>query len=215
MSTCVVAIDGPAGSGKSSVSRAVANGAGLVHLDTGSYYRAATLAVLRADVLPSDPAAATQAVRRASIEPVDGVITLDGDEVEQAIRGPEVTAAVSEVSAIPDVRAALVSAQRSWVAEHGGQAVVEGRDIGTVVFPDAAVKVYLTASAEERAKRRAAERSEDHAVHLEAIQRRDAFDSSREASPLRPADDATVVETTGMSIDEVVIEILQLIEAAR
>ncbi len=215
MTDFVVAIDGPAGSGKSSVSRTVARRAGLEHLDTGSYYRAATLAILRAGVSPGDPAAATSAVRSSVIEPIEGLITLDGEEVEEAIRGPEVTAAVSAVSAIEEVRKAMVDAQRDWVTDHGGRAVVEGRDIGTVVFPDADVKVYLTATAEERARRRADERSEDHEVHLDAIKRRDAYDASRDASPMRPAEDSVVLDTTGLSIDQVVEQILDLIREAQ
>jgi cytidylate kinase len=193
----------------------VAQRVGLAHLDTGSYYRAATLAVLRADVAPAESEPATEVVQRAAIEPVDGVMTLDGETVEDAIRGGAVTAAVSEVSAIPAVRDAMVEAQRTWVADRGGEAVVEGRDIGTVVFPDADIKVYLTASEEERARRRAVERDEDLRFHLAAIRRRDEFDSTRESSPLRPADDAIVLDTTGMSVDEVVDEIVRLIEDAR
>lgn len=213
MSAMVVAIDGPAGSGKSSVSRAVADRLGLAHLDTGGYYRAATLAVLRAGVDPEDISATVESVRAASIGPVGGEMTLDGQVVESDIRGREVTAAVSAVSAIPAVRAAMVAAQRSWVYENGHRAVVEGRDIGTVVFPDAEVKVYLTASAAERARRRAAEHDEDPVEHLRAIERRDTLDASREASPMRPADDAVIVDTTDLSLDEVIDVIVELVSS--
>lgn len=214
MTRFVVAIDGPAGSGKSSVSRAVAARAGLAHLDTGSYYRGATLAVLRAGADPNDVGAATDAVDGARVVPEGGRMFLDGEDVEDEIRGPEVTAAVSAVSAIPQVRASMVRAQREWVDDHGGRAVVEGRDIGTVVFPTATVKIYLTADPEERARRRALERAESVHDHLEAIRKRDRYDSSREASPLRPADDAHVLDTTGLSIDEVVDQIVDLIRVA-
>ncbi len=204
MVTLVVAIDGPAGSGKSTVSRGVAERLGIAHLDTGGYYRAATLAVLQASVEHDAEDRVVDVVEDAVIGPENGLMTLDGEIVEHAIRGPEVTAALSAVSAIPRVRAAMVRAQRNWVNDHGGKAVVEGRDIGTVVFPDADVKVYLTADPAERARRRAVERGEDPIDHLEAIERRDAHDSSREASPLRPAEDAVILDTTNLSIEQVI-----------
>ena len=150
----VVAIDGPSGSGKSTVARAVADALGLPVLDTGAMYRAVTLAVLEAGVAPDDDAACLRRRADASaIEVEDGVTRLDGRDVSAEIRGPEVTAAVSTVSAHPAVRDVLVDRQREWVAHHGG-GVVEGRDIGTVVFPDAPVKVFLVADDAERARRR-------------------------------------------------------------
>jgi cytidylate kinase len=207
----VVAIDGPAGSGKSTVSRGLASHLAIPHLDTGAYYRAATLAVLRAGIDSRDDQAAMAVVGRARIEPVDGRMTLDGDDVEEEIRGAEVTALVSPVSAIPAVRVAMVAAQRDWVGKHGGRAVVEGRDIGTVVFPDAQLKVFLTADAGERARRRAVERGEAFERHLDAIRRRDTYDASRAASPMRPAEDAVIVDTTGLSVEQVIGQIAAMV----
>jgi cytidylate kinase len=211
----VVAIDGPGGSGKSTVARAVAQALGLLVLDTGAMYRAATLAVLERGIDPADEMAATTAAEAAGIElGEDGAdaVVLDGRDVSVDIRGPAVTAAVSAVSAHPGVRAVMVDRQRAWVERHGG-GVVEGRDIGTVVFPDARVKVFLTASDEERARRRqldevGAARSTDVAAVREALARRDAFDSSRKFSPLRPADDAVVLDTTGRTVEDVTAEIV-------
>lgn len=207
----VVAVDGPAGAGKSTVSRGVASALGLEVLDTGAMYRAATLAVLDAGVDPHDAAAVEAVARRAAIEVSDRV-RLDGRDVTEQIRGPEVTGAVSTVSSHPGVRAVLVARQRAWVDERGG-GVVEGRDIGTVVFPDAPVKVFLTASEEERARRR--HRDEVGArreVEVEQVQaalaRRDALDRGREASPMKPAHDALVVDTTGRAADDVVAEVV-------
>ena len=141
----VIAIDGPGGVGKSTVSQQVAEARHLDYLDTGATYRAAALAVIRAGVDLSDEDAVVEEVRRAIIEYEDGAIRLDGDDVSAAIRTPEVTAASSRIAAIPEVRAIVVAMQRAWVELRRGRAVVEGRDIGTVVFPDAAVKVFLTA----------------------------------------------------------------------
>lgn len=215
MSGLIVAIDGPAGSGKSSVSRLVAGRLRLPHLDTGGYYRAVTLLVLRNDIDPADGAAIVAALESVDIASEDGLILLDGEIVEGAIRGSEVTAAVSEVSAHPGVRERLVGKQRQWVSSHGGRGVVEGRDIGTVVFPDAPVKVFLTADPLERARRRARERGEDPDSHLEAIRRRDAFDGSREASPLAVAPDAVVLDTTNLALSEVVRIVVSLAEAVQ
>jgi CMP/dCMP kinase len=214
----VIAIDGPSGSGKSTVARGVANGLGLPVLDTGAMYRAVTLAVLGAGVPLDDADACAAIARAASIAVEKGVTTLDGRDVSREIRAPDVTAAVSAVSAHPAVREILVRRQRDWVARHGG-GVVEGRDIGTVVFPDAPVKVFLIATDDERARRRqrdeaAAER--DVPIHdvKAALERRDAVDSARAVSPLRIADDATVVDTTGADVDTVVADILKRAQAA-
>ncbi len=208
----VVAIDGPSGSGKSTVGRGVASVLGLHVLDTGAMYRSVTLAALSAGADLTDAGVCGQIARDARVETEDEIVRLDGRDVSAQIRGPEVTGAVSTVSAHPAVREELVRRQRAWVEEHRG-GVVEGRDIGTVVFPDAPVKVFLTASDEERANRRhrdeqAAERSTAVADVREALARRDALDSGRRASPLRAAGDALVLDTTGRSVDDVVAEIV-------
>jgi len=213
----IVAIDGPSGSGKSTVSRGVAARLGVEVLDTGAMYRALTLAVIEQGVDPTDGAACARLAREMNLELGESTM-VDGRDVSAAIRAPDVTAVVSTVSAHPDVRAVLVARQRAWVAKHDG-GVVEGRDIGTVVFPDARVKVFLTASDDERARRRqrdevAADRSvEVDRVHAD-LARRDALDSNRTASPLKAAPDALVVDTTGRDVDEVVGEIVERFEAA-
>ncbi|MGH9048109.1 MAG: (d)CMP kinase [Acidimicrobiia bacterium] len=217
----VIAIDGPAGSGKSTVARAVARATGLLVLDTGAMYRAVTLAVLDRGVDPADADAATAVAQGASMELGEvgaDTVTLDGRDVSADIRGPAVTAAVSAVSAHPGVREVMVARQRAWIADHGG-GVVEGRDIGTVVFPDAPVKVFLTASDEERARRR--QRDEEEAARpadvgavRDALARRDALDSGRVTSPLRPAADALVLDTTGRTVEDVAREIVARYEAA-
>lgn len=211
----VVAIDGPGGSGKSTVSRRLAGRLHVAHLDTGAYYRAATLSVLRAGVDPSDEKGVVAAVTSAVYEQNGRVMALNGEDVSAQIRGPAVTAAVSRVSAIPAVRRHLVDEQRRWVEHHGGEAVVEGRDIGTVVFPDAAVKVFLTADPEERARRRALELGGSRATVAADLARRDRSDAGRAASPMVPASDALVLDTTRLSVTEVVHRILELIDAAR
>ena len=209
----VVAIDGPSGSGKSTVARGVAERLGLRVLDTGAMYRAATLACLDAGIALDDPAACAAVVESAVIA-VEDSTCLDGRDVGGKIRGPEVTAAVSIVAAHPEVRQLLVGRQRAWVDEHGG-GVVEGRDIGTVVFPDAIVKVYLSASDEERARRRhrdeaAAERRVDVDAVRDALASRDALDRARATSPLRVADDAVQIDTTGREVDDVVTSVVAL-----
>jgi CMP/dCMP kinase len=215
----VVAIDGPAGSGKSTVANGVAEALGLRVLDTGAMYRAATLAALDAGVDLADEAAVTDVAEAAAIVLEEGHTHLDGRDVTTTIRGPAVTAAVSVVSAHPGVRKVMVRRQRAWVREHGG-GVVEGRDIGTVVLPDAEVKVFLTASDRERARRR--QRDEAEAARptaldavREAIARRDELDSGREASPLKPAADAVVIDTTERDPADVVAEIVTRFRAAR
>lgn len=207
----VVAIDGPAGSGKSTVARAVAAALGLEVLDTGAMYRAVTLAVLAAGADPADPEACAAAARSVRID-LGARVVLDGRDVTEAIRGPEVTAAVSAVSAHPAVREVLVGHQRAWAEAHGG-AVVEGRDIGTVVFPQATLKVFLTASDEERARRRArdeaaADRTADVAAVQADLARRDRLDAGRAVSPLVAAPDAVPVDSTDRTIDDVVRSIV-------
>jgi cytidylate kinase len=197
----VIAIDGPAGTGKTTVSRRVAERLDRVRLDTGAFYRTATLLGHRLGVGPGD-LAPHLASHRFTYD--DGVMRLDGEDVSHAIRSAAVTGDVSAVSAVPEVRAAMVEAQRSWVADSGAAVVVEGRDIGTVVFPGAATKVYLTASPRVRAERRAHETGTDVEVEEERIRLRDGLDSGRETSPLRPADDAWILDTSDMTIDEVV-----------
>jgi cytidylate kinase len=195
----VIAIDGPAGAGKSTVSRRLAEALGLQRLDTGAMYRAVAWSALDQGIDPTDAEAVTGIARSARIE-VGERVTAGGVDVTEAIRSPEVNRAVSAVAANPDVRQVLVERQRRWVVEHGG-GVVEGRDIGSVVFPDASLKIYLTASPEERARRRSEEGSD-------GVARRDRLDSTRAASPLEVADGARVVDTTERSVDAVVEEVL-------
>ncbi|MEX2280671.1 MAG: (d)CMP kinase [Acidimicrobiia bacterium] len=211
----IVAIDGPAGSGKSSVARLVAARLRLPHLDTGGFYRAATLLALRAAVDPHDSDAVVQVLDGVEISSRDGLTVIGDEIVESAIREREVTSYVSQVSVHPRVREILVDKQRRWVADRGGSAIVEGRDIGTVVFPDAPVKIYLTADEDERARRRARERGEDPSAHLEAIRRRDTIDGSRQVAPLMAADDAVVIDTTDLEIGDVVETIVRLAETAQ
>ncbi len=216
--TIVVAIDGPSGSGKSTVARGVAGALELPVLDTGAMYRAITLAALEADVALDDADACAAIARRCAVTLENGVTLLDGRDVSHEIRGPVVTGAVSIVSAHPPVREVLVARQRAWVAQHGG-GVVEGRDIGTVVFPDATVKVYLVAADDERARRRQRdELAAARAVAVEevraALDRRDALDSGRQASPLRPADDAIVIDTTHVDVGTVVADVVARARAA-
>ncbi|MEZ5176107.1 MAG: (d)CMP kinase [Acidimicrobiia bacterium] len=206
----VIAIDGPSGVGKSTVSKRLAEDLGLAYLDTGATYRAATLAVLEAGADPSEEGAVLDAIAHRVIDyGADGIL-LDGRCVVRDIRTEAVTDAVSAVSAHPAVRAEIVEIQRRWVNDRGGKAVVEGRDIGTVVFPRATVKVYLTASPAVRATRRASDR-EAAGKSLDeisdALARRDRADATRQASPLRPADDAIIIDTGALTIDEVVRKI--------
>ncbi|NNC75423.1 MAG: (d)CMP kinase [Acidimicrobiia bacterium] len=212
----VVAIDGPGGSGKSTVARRVASELGFAYLDTGATYRAATLAVLVAGVDPGDPCAVLGATSGIDIDFADGVVSLNGADVTDAVRSDEVTGAVSAVSAVGDLRETIVGLQRLWVADHG-DAVVEGRDIGTVVFPDAAVKIFLTADATVRAQRRSGdEEAAGKAVtDIElSLAARDTADSARTVSPLKPAQDALVLDTTDMSLEEVVAAVLEKVRAA-
>jgi cytidylate kinase len=207
-----VALDGPSGTGKSTVARRLAIRLGARYLDTGAMYRAATVAALRGGVDLADSVAITGVVESAKIEistdPENVSITLDGEPVDVEIRSPETTAAVSAVSAVPSVRALLVDAQRELIADGG--IVVEGRDIGSVVWPTARPKVYLTASPEARALRRAGELGGDVATVAADIARRDGLDSSRAASPLTQAADAIELDTTELDVDQVVARLVEL-----
>ena len=202
----IVAIDGPGGSGKSTVAREVARRLGWAHLDTGAMYRAVTWAVLREGIDPADGPAVAALARRLDLRVGDRVL-VDGTDATTGIRSAEVTNAVSVVSAHPEVRSDLVRRQREWVAGREG-AVVEGRDIGSVVFPAARLKAYLTASEEERARRRAQELAHAPAGVAADLARRDRLDSTRATSPLAVAPGALVVDTTDRTVDEVVQAIL-------
>ena len=213
----VIAIDGPGGVGKTTVSRLVAGALGYAHLDTGAMYRAATLAALATDADLNDEAAVVSVVEAANFDFADGQTLLDGVDVSDQIRSDEVTAAVSAVSAIAAVREILVDRQREWVEERMMAAVVEGRDIGTVVFPQASVKVFLTARPEIRAQRRAGDMAvKDRPVAEVAddLARRDHTDSTRAASPLQAAEDANEVDTSDIDIAQVVERVLQLVAEA-
>jgi len=202
----VIAIDGPAGAGKSTVARAVAERLGFTYLDTGAMYRAVALAAAGRE----DEAAA---IAEAADIRVGERVLLDGRDVTREIRTPDVSAGASRVAADPGVRAALVRMQQAIVAD--GDWVAEGRDIGSVVAPDAAVKVFLTASPEERARRRAEQTGADPAAVLRDQQERDRRDASAERTVLEPAADAVPVDTTGLSLDEVVAQIETLVTEAR
>lgn len=221
----IIAIDGPAASGKSTVARSLAARLGAGYLDTGAMYRAVAAEALRREIpLDDDHAlieladALTIRFEREDGSPLPTKVIADGRDVTREIRTPGVDSAVSPVSAVPGVRQAMVRIQRELGAE--GDWVVEGRDIGTVVFPEAPVKVFLTASAEERARRREVDMrrlglrlgAEDVQSRLEA---RDEYDSTREASPLLAAEDAVRLDTTGLSADEVVSLIARLVEVVR
>lgn len=218
MQGILIAMDGPAGSGKSSVARAVAERLGVVNLNTGATYRAVALLALREGVGSEDGEGLSSLARRIGF---DGeVVSLDGEAVPEGdLRTPEVSAEASRVSSNPELREVLVGVQRAAAerARSLGGAVVEGRDIGTVVLPDAELKVFLSATAEERARRRAAQSGrEDELERIrKAMTLRDRQDTEREASPLVAAPDATVLDTTSMTIEEVVSEVLRLAEGRR
>jgi len=207
----VIAIDGPAGSGKSTVARRVADLLGLAYLDTGAMYRAVAFAALRRGIDPGDAETVGRLAQQVEIDVADTAVTVDGVDATIEIRGPEVTRAVSAVAANPDVRRELVSRQREWAIKHDG-GVVEGRDIGSVVFPAADVKFYLTASDAERAQRRSREVLDlDYDTVAADIAQRDHVDSTRAASPLTKAEDALVIDTTGRAVDDIVAEVLDLL----
>lgn len=220
MSALVVAIDGPSGSGKSSTSRGVAARLGLRYLDTGAMFRAITWWMLAHGVDPTDPdavaARAGEPVIESGTDPLDPTILVDGEDVSVAIRSDEVNAAVSPVSAVPAVRARLLELQRRIIgAGPAGDSgiVVEGRDIGSVVAPDAPVKVYLSADPEARAVRRAAEAGGDVVATQESLLARDRIDSGRSAAPLKIADGAVHLDTTPYTLDEVISQVVALVEA--
>jgi cytidylate kinase len=207
----VIAIDGPAGAGKSTVARALAARLGLEYLDTGAMYRAVTLAAMRRGIDTADLDRVAKLAAEFSLEVGDHGVLIDGVDATAEIRTPEVTAAVSAVAANSAVRAELVRRQRIWANQRDG-GVLEGRDIGSVVFPDAELKLYLTAAPRVRAERRVAEAGGDVDEIEASIQRRDGHDTSRSDSPLVEAHGAIVVDTTGLSIDEVLARIEQLLE---
>ena len=213
---CVVAVDGPSGSGKSTVSRRLATALDGIYLDTGAMYRAITWAVLQAGVDLQNTDAVLKIAQETDLsigtDPVAPHFRANGVDVDAAIRGPEVTGAVSAVAAIPAVRAMLVQFQQDIIAG-APRIVVEGRDIASVVAPDADLKVYLTASAAARAQRRSAEDATDVAATEADLARRDKLDSSRAADPLRQASDATTLDTTGLGIDEVVARLLSMVNS--
>lgn len=221
MAQTVIAIDGPSGTGKSSTSKAVAAKLGMSYLDTGAQYRAITWWMLSNGVDVDDPVAVADAAGKPVIvsgtDPADPTVTVDGEDVTGPIRGQDVTAAVSAVSAVPEVRARMVDFQRAVAAAAPGGIVVEGRDIGTTVFPGAPVKIFLTASAEARAARRSGELKGAVSVAdtQAALARRDAADSGRNTSPLTKAADAVEVDTTLLSLEEVVERVVTLVEEKR
>lgn len=209
----VIAIDGPAGSGKSTVARRLARRLGLEYLDTGAMYRAVTFAAIRHGVDPADVDRVAELARIIELEVEDRVVRVDGVDATVEIRGPEVSRAVSVVAANPAVREEMVRRQREWAHKRDG-GVMEGRDIGTVVFPDAVLKVYLTARPEVRAERRAAEIAGlDYATVASDMARRDAYDSGRATSPLRQATDALELDTSDLTIDEIVEDLARRIDA--
>ena len=205
----VIAIDGPAGAGKSSVAKKVAATTNLPYLDTGAMYRCVAFGVLRDGIDVHDADRVGQLAQNSLILIEDDTAMIDGDDVSAVIRGSEVTSVVSVIAAHTPVRTAMREQQRAWITSHGG-GVVEGRDIGTVVFPDALVKIFLTASPLVRAQRRVQQTGGDVKLIAEAIAERDHLDSTRADSPLRPHMDAVIVDSSDMHIDEVVETIAQI-----
>lgn len=205
----VVAIDGPAGAGKSTIAKALAAKLGVRYLDTGAMYRAVTFAAMNSGIELSNQDLVAELTRRSKMSLTDDSVVINGLDATTAIRSSEVTAAVSSVAANSQVRTELRERQRQWIAEHNG-GVVEGRDIGSVVFPDATLKVYLTASPIVRAKRRVAQSGGDVDEIAAAIASRDLQDSSRSDSPLTQTDDAVTIDTSDRSIDQVVAELVEM-----
>ncbi|CAN5606703.1 (d)CMP kinase [soil metagenome] len=209
----IVAIDGPAGSGKSTVARKLAERLGVRYLDTGAMYRAVAFAALRRGLDPEDEEAVGRVAERLELRVDEDGVSVDGVDASIEIRGPEVTRAVSAVAANPLVRRELVRRQRDWVADGGGAAVVEGRDIGTVVFPDARLKAFLTARLDVRADRRQREVTDlEYEAVAADLARRDTLDSDRALDPLARAPDAVVVDTSDRSVAELVEELVATLE---
>jgi cytidylate kinase len=204
----VIAIDGPAGAGKSTVSRALAERLGFTYLDSGAMYRCAALAAIRAGADLESEREVGEIAEGLEIEFQDARVRLNGEDVSEAIRAPDVSAAASQVSVHPRVRAAMLARQRALI--DAGRYVAEGRDIGTAVAPEAPLKVFLVASAAERARRRAAETGEHARDVMNAQAARDERDSSREHGAMRPADDSVEIDTTGRDVDDVVARIVAL-----
>jgi cytidylate kinase len=216
MRKLIIAIDGPSGAGKGTIARATAHALGYRHVDTGAMYRAVGWKALQAGIALDDEAAIAALADASRIEITESAVTIDGVDVTRAIRTPEIDRAAAAVARLPQVRAGLVGRQR--VLGAGGGIVMEGRDIGTVVFPDADVKVYLDASPEERARRRASDAARTGGPTAVAevatmLTERDELDRTRHASPLYAARDAKVVDTTGKSVDDVVREVMRVVAA--
>ncbi len=207
----IIAIDGPAGAGKSTVARRVAAELGIDYLDTGAMYRAVTFGVLAREIDPSDANSVIRVCRELDLDITVDCVLVDGIDATSAIRGPEVTSAVSAVAATPEVRKFLVELQRDWIRTRGA-GVVEGRDITTVVLPDADLKLFVTASPRVRAVRRVAESGGDVDEVEASIAERDRRDETREASPLSVASEAVVIDTSEMSIDDVVADVLSRVK---
>lgn len=212
MKPTVVAIDGPAGAGKSTIAKALATALGIEYLDTGAMYRGVTFEVLKRGLEATDVDAVARVARSIDFLQTRDTLTVNGVDATSAIRTPEVDAAVSHVAANSAVREEMRSRQRRWIAEHGG-GVVEGRDIGSVVFPDATLKVYLVATPLVRAKRRVAQHGGDVEEIARAIAERDKRDSTRDDSPLRQMPDAVVVDTSDRTVAQVIEEISRLLRA--
>lgn len=212
MKPTVVAIDGPAGAGKSTIAKALATALGIEYLDTGAMYRGVTFEVLKRGLEATDVDAVARVARSIDFVQTRDTLTVNGVDATSAIRTPEVDAAVSHVAANSAVREEMRSRQRRWIAEHGG-GVVEGRDIGSVVFPDATLKVYLVATPLVRAKRRVAQHGGDVEEIARAIAERDKRDSTRDDSPLRQMPDAVVVDTSDRTVAQVIEEISRLLHA--
>lgn len=205
----VVAIDGPAGAGKSTVARLVAKAVGLPYLDTGAMYRCVALETLNTNIDPHDEKAVSLLAHHVSIHLSEESAFLNSVDVSKEIRTPEVASIVSIIAAHSGVRDAMREQQREWIRQHGG-GVVEGRDIGTVVFPSAEVKIFLTASPHERARRRVHQTGGDIEQVAHSIAERDHIDSTRADSPLRPHEESILVDSSGKSIDDVVSEIVTI-----
>src|SRR5687768_1435550 len=216
MKRLVIAIDGPSGAGKGTISRAVSAALGYRHVDTGAMYRAVGWKATYEGIPLDDEAAVSALARRADVVVEGGMVTIDGHDVTRAIRTPEIDKAATAVARLPKVREVLVARQRALGSEGG--VVMEGRDIGTVVFPNADVKIYLDASADERARRRATDTAHSgsqagQAAVAEAIQARDKADTTRAISPLSLANDAVLIDTTGMPVERVINRVMELVKS--